>query len=176
MRFRRDTVLAAGLVASLAAGCTTVTETFPDESPEQVWTALIAVAETPDYGSPDPAERWLVRRNDVWVDPEVARIEIYRVLDRVRQLPMQEPRRDSREWRLQVTFLEEPHPTATFTSRGLAIPAHAQAEAARYFADVHRLLDGEAELVPVAVETVEVEADAPEAPPVDLEALEPDGG
>ena len=98
---------------------------------DQVWTALVAVAQSPSY------DDWTVTDNDVWVDEAARRIEIYRRLRRVIQQPAYKARRENREWRFQVIFEPTDPPQATFTSRGLGVPSHADTiEAVRYRAVV----------------------------------------
>ena len=121
------------LAATLLCGCTTVQREFLGSPSDQVWTAMVAVAQSPDY------DDWTVTQNDVWVDDASQRIEIYRRMRRVIHQPAYRARRENREWRFQVTF--EP-PMATFISRGMGVPAHAQEEAEHYFDDVLDLLGG----------------------------------
>ena len=121
------------LAVFMLLGCTTVHQEFAGLPSDQVWTALVAVAQSPNY------DDWTVTDNDVWVDEAAQRIEIYRRLRRVIQQPAYKARRENREWRFQVIF--EP-PLATFTSRGLGVPSHAQHEGERYFLDVLDLLSG----------------------------------
>ena len=64
--------------------------------------ALIAVAETPDYSSDDPNERWIVDENHVAVFDEERRIEIYRKLDRMLHRPGAKPIRQDRTWRFRL--------------------------------------------------------------------------
>ena len=118
------------------SGCTTVHQEFAGLPSDQVWTALVAVAESPDY------DDWIVTDNDVWVDEAAQRIEIYRRLRRVIHQPAYKARRENREWRFQVIFEPTDPPVATFTSRGLGVPSQAQDEADRYFQDVLDLLGG----------------------------------
>ena len=124
---------------SMLLGCTTVHQEFTGLPSDQVWTALVAVAESPKY------DDWTVTDNDVWVNEAAQRIEIYRRLRRVIHQPAYKARRENREWRFQVIF--EP-PVATFTSRGMGVPSHAQEEAEHFFDDVLDLLGG----MPVASE------------------------
>jgi hypothetical protein len=150
------TALAAAVIVTVAAaasGCTTVREPFPGRDPGQVWTALIAVAQDPDYDDPDPTKRWRVKENHVYVDDETARLEIYRELDRVLHRPGAKPLRESRTWRFQVMLdsgdAEAGYPPeATFMSRGWGVPSHAQDEADRYFREVREVLSGARALVP----------------------------
>ncbi|MCH8316306.1 MAG: hypothetical protein IIA64_10070 [Planctomycetes bacterium] len=124
------------LAVSMLFGCTTVHQEFAGLPSDQVWTALLAVAESPNY------DDWIVTDNDVWVDEATQRIEIYRRLRRVIQQPAYKARRENREWRFQVIFELTDPPLATFTSRGLGVPSHAQHEGERYFLDVLDLLSG----------------------------------
>ncbi len=124
------------LAVSMLLGCTTVQQEFVGLPSDQVWTALVAVAESPDY------DDWTVTDNDVWVDEAAQRSEIYRRMRRVIQQPAYKARRENREWRFQVIFEPTDPPQATFTSRGLGVPSHAQHEGERYFLDVLDLLGG----------------------------------
>ncbi len=117
-------------------GCTTVHQEFAGLPSDQVWTALVAVAQSPNY------DDWTVTDNDVWVDEAAQRIEIFRRLRRVIQQPAYKAWRENREWRFQVIFEPTDPPLATFTSRGLGVPSHAQHEGERYFQDVLELLGG----------------------------------
>ncbi|MCI0365319.1 MAG: hypothetical protein L0219_15730 [Phycisphaerales bacterium] len=134
------------LVSALLAlpGCgTTVRQTFDGRDPDQVWTAMIAVARTPDYSAPDDyTQRWTVRENQVWVDQANQRIEIFRRLERMLHRPRSQPLHEEREWKLQATLEERDPPTVRFTSRQLGVPAHAWDEAERYFDEVWKVLGG----------------------------------
>ena len=132
------------LAGTLLWGCTSVEREFLGSPSDQVWSAMVAVANSPDY------DDWTVTQNDVWVDPASQRIEIYRRMRRVIHQPAYKARRENREWRFQVIF--EP-PLATFTSRGMGVPAHAQEEAEVFFDDVLNLLGG------MPSETVETTGD-----------------
>ncbi|UCD75273.1 MAG: hypothetical protein JSV91_16000 [Phycisphaerales bacterium] len=134
--------LALTLALFLLAGCTTVRQTFHDQDPQHVWTALIAVAETPDYSSEDPNERWTVDENHVAVFDEERRIEIYRRLDRMLYRPGAKPIRQDRTWRFQILLENLDPPTVAFISRGWGIPQVAQWEARKYYADVWDILGG----------------------------------
>lgn len=180
----RATALAALLPLWLMAGggCTTAKATFPSESPEAVWTALVAVAESPDYDAEAIDDRWRVKENAVRVDRENARIEIYRQLRRTINKAGSRPWSESQEWRFRIVMEELEPPTAVFTSRGLAVPAHAKAEAKRYFDDVRALLDtesmegaGDGERAGGAAQSEPgaTQDDLPE-PAVRMEDLEPD--
>jgi hypothetical protein len=136
-------VLALLAAALAVSGCTTVSETFPDRDPSQVWRALVVVAESPDYESGEASEQWIVKENRVKVFEDESRIEIYRKVHRLLDPTSADPRIEKRQWKFQVMFdtMIEP-PTATFVSRGFGVPMQAQAEADRYFEDVRDVLSG----------------------------------
>lgn len=144
----------------VVTGCTTLHETYPGHPPEQVWTALKAAAETPDYSE------WVVDANEVWVDEDEQRIEIYRKLDRILYRPGRKPLRENRNWRFQVILESTDPPQATFTSRGWAVPAHAREEGLQYFDLVWDVLGGRPEELEAADD--EASYTESEAGPIDL--------
>lgn len=156
----------------MIGGCATVSESFPGRDPDQVWTALVAVAETPSYDDDDPTKRWWVKENRVWVDEANARIEIYRELDRMLRRGTSPPLRQERTWRFQIV-LDAEGPTATFTSRGVGVPMRAVAEGNRYFTDVHALLDGTGQPEP-GTEAGNPASEGAGDDVIDIDALEPD--
>lgn len=121
-------------VLGVASGCTTLRESYPDHAPAHVWTAMKAVAESPEY------DDWWVSSNNVWVDEANSRIEVHRRVDRSLRRPLARPLREEREWRFQITLTSHDPPTVNFLSRGFGVPMHARIEAERYFADVRRML------------------------------------
>ena len=126
----------AGLVIwATVSGCS-AERTFDGYGSDQVWTAMVAAAETPAYAD------WTVAANDVWVDESAQRIEIYRHLRRVLYGPGADPRSETQTWRFEVRLEGRDPPTASFVSRGLGLPTDAQHEASRFFLDVHDLLLG----------------------------------
>src|SRR6185503_1538792 len=104
MRHPMPIAVAALVALSGLSGCVSKSETFSGQTADQVWTALTAVAKTPDYRDPDPTERWTVRENNVWIDDESHRIEILRRLERDLHNPASRPRHEEREWKLQITL------------------------------------------------------------------------
>ena len=149
MRMNRTISLQSMVFASLVSmtllgGCTTVRETFAGHDPDQVWTALKAVANSPSggYSTGEPDDRWTVRENRVWADEPGGRIEIYRALERELYQPggAVEPLHQERTWKLRVRMIERDPPTVEFTSRQWGGPAHAWDEAARYFEEVREIL------------------------------------
>ena len=182
MRLLTSTLLAAFTLA----GCTSFREEFPGQDVPQLWTALVAVAETPDYSDDDPDKRWIVQENDVWVDEENARIEVYRKVHRLLHRARTEPLLENRTWRFQVVMEQSDPPTAEFVSRGFAVPTHATMEAERFFEDVWSILGGPpvemdetSDEVAAAAMTDDDHDDLEEQlsderrPLVDVEALEP---
>lgn len=124
------------VVLLVAGGCTTVERTFDGYGPDQVWTAMVATANTPSYAD------WKVATNDVWVDESAQRIEIYRQLRRVLYRPGADPHHETQTWRFEVRLEGHNPPMASFVSRGVGLPTDAQYEANRFFLDVHDLLLG----------------------------------
>ena len=171
----------AGAMAlvTLLNGCTTVRQAFPEQDSAQVWTALVAAAETPNYDPADPRDRWTVTENHIWVDEEHSRIEVYRELDRVLHLPRMKPRHEEQTWRFEVLFNPDSDPPiARFKGRSFAVPMQAVEEGERYFADVWALLGTPQEVVPREPQLIEpgdepVERDEEDRPIIDLDELEP---
>ena len=136
-RCRNERRLAWVAIALLGlGGCTTVEHTYEEFSADQVWTAMVAVAETPEY------DDWKVVANDVWVDEKNRRVEVYRQVRRVLYSPEAPPHPEQHWWRFEILLDKVDPPTVRFLSRGFAVPAHAWREADRYFADVHDVLRG----------------------------------
>lgn len=123
----------------LLTGCG-VEANFSDHPTDQVWRALQAVAEQPDYDHDDYTKRWTVTENIVHVDQEERRIDIERDLERVLTRPRTRPLHQEEHWSIQVTLL--PGNRVQFRNMTPAIPAHVQLEADRYFTSVRRLLAG----------------------------------
>ncbi len=73
-RVALSAVLPAACVASLLGGCASETATFAGRPRDQVWTAMVAVAEQPDY------QDWRMLDNVVSVDPEQEKIVLFRAL------------------------------------------------------------------------------------------------
>ena len=140
IRTRFIAICALSLV--FATGCTSLRETYPGRSADQVWTAMKAVANEPNYSSGDSHKRWTVRENNVWVDEDNRRIEIFRRTTREIYQPMTNPQTQNREWRFSVTLEPVDPPEVKFVSRGFAVPAWAYEEADRYFDDLDAVLSG----------------------------------
>ena len=151
---RIHSLLYAAVLAALS-GCVSVRETFTGHDPDQVWTAMKAVANAPDYAKGEPADRWTVRENSVWVDEAGNRIEIFRRLERQLYEPGTSPQHQERQWKLRVQLEQREPPTAKFTSRQWGVPAHTWDEASRYFAEVREILGEPNEVQSAPPETSE---------------------
>ncbi len=150
-------VLMPVVMLLVAGGCTSIERTFDGYNSDQVWTAMVAAAETPAYAD------WTVAANDVWVDESAQRIEIHRHLRRVLYRPGADPHRETQTWRFEVRLEGRNPPTASFLSRGFGLPTDAQYEANRFFLDVHDLLLGiPAEARPSDADEAEVEFHGPD--------------
>lgn len=130
------TVPVAALLVSMT-GCTTRSATFEGYADDQVWSAMVAAARTPEY------DDWKVQDNEVMVDESGKRLEIYRYLKRLYVTPFADPQKEQEEWRLQIVLSRDASldaPTVDFTARQVSVPAHVWREADRYFAQVRTLL------------------------------------
>lgn len=173
-------VLFITLLAPICGCATGTSQSFPGYDGRAVWTALTAVAQSPSYDDLEPARRWLVDENQVWVDEQSARIEIFRRVHRMEGKRITKQHRNERTWRFQVLFHDGNTPSATFHARGMSIPMQVQDEADRYFADVRELLRGIELLMPVESEapltTIDLEsipATQPEIQPATQPAIQP---
>ncbi len=122
-------------------GCSSPTRIWEGVDRSMVWTAMVAVAESPEYKSSDPRKRWFVTQNNVVADAQSGSIEIHRTLRRSFQLPRQREQTDFREYFIEIT-LHPTHPTQTtfdLLNKQL-IPVRSQEEADRFFSQVDSLL------------------------------------
>ncbi len=164
---RPFTTLAALSVASVVAlsgvGCTTRSQVFDGYSEDQLWTAMVATARSPVY------DDWKVSDNEVYIDEDARRIEIYRVLKRTFVSPFSDPRRESEEWKLQIVLARDEElgqPLVDFTARQMDVPAHVWDEADRYFMQVRTLLGP---VKPPATDPATASEPTPMPPPLDEE-------
>lgn len=137
VRRRLETALSLGLALVALGGCTTRTQVFEGYSDDQLWTAMVATANAPEY------DDWRIRRNEVFVDDDSRRIEVFRVLRRTYVSPYAEPSRQEREWRFEILLARDEElgfPMVDFTARQVTVPAHVWQEADRYFAQMRTLL------------------------------------
>lgn len=122
-----------GILAALG-GCTTQSSVFKDRSPEQVWTALIAVAEDPQY------DKWVVVDNNVWIDLMYDRLEIQRTLKRDLHRTGSAPQRETQELEFQVVLERTQPPAVTVTLRNAIIRGKALMAIDHFFGEVRDLL------------------------------------
>lgn len=164
---RSPTLLAtvpSAVLICLMAGCTSRSANFEGYADDQVWSAMVAAARTPEY------DDWKVQDNQVMVDESGKRLEIYRYLKRLYVTPFADPQKEQEEWRIQVVLSRDESldvPTVEFMARQVSVPAHVWREADRYFAQVRSLL-GPA--TAPATETLTPEtAEVPVPPPLPSE-------
>ena len=141
-------------------GCTTRSQVFDGYGDDQLWTAMVATARSPEY------DDWKVSDNQVFVDDASRRIEIYRVLKRTYVTPWSDPRREDLEWRFQVVLSRDSAddaPLVDFTARQIAVPAHVWSEADRYFAQMRSYLGP----IKASEQPVIVDDGVPVPPPLD---------
>ena len=130
------------LAATLALGACGVEADFSEHQTYQVWRALQAAAEHPDYDHQDYTKRWTVMENIVHVDEADRRIDIERRLERVLRRPRTQSLHQNETWHFQVHLLPGPENRVRFKNMAPAVPTHSQFEGERYFAEVRRLLSG----------------------------------
>jgi hypothetical protein len=122
-------------------GCSTPQHTWPNNTRDVVWTAMVAAANAPDYDAVDPRKRWIVMENLVDDDASRGNIKVRRSLARSLLLPLQNEQVDQREWFFSIQLLQDNPPTATFDSvRTTIVPARLLDEANRFFNTVDDLL------------------------------------
>lgn len=172
MTRRRAAGAAVAVVILLAAagGCTSVSQRFPDYDPDDVWRAMVAVAESPHY------DDWKVKSNDVLVEDEVKRIQVYRELRRDLRVPGQAPRQEEIAWRIEISLVTTDPPEVEFLSRGVGVPMHARTEGTRYFADVRDILLGlptEADRSRELIDSLGIDETPPEPTETWRDQLEP---
>ena len=156
------------IVLTMLVGCGGQTASFPGHTDPEVWNAMVTVAENPEY------QDWRLSENWVTATRPEGRIEIYRILRRDRVQPGRPPRRQQEDWNITVQFLYSDPPTIEFMARDASIPAHAWAEADRYFEGMRRVLAG-ARVTPQveAPESIEGAGEMEEEPtPTSADALE----
>jgi hypothetical protein len=147
---------------AVGVGCTTRSQLFDGYSDDQLWTAMVATARSPEY------DNWKVSDNEVFLDDSSRRIEIYRVLKRTLVSPYSDPRREEAEWKFQVVLTRDEEldqPLIDFTARQLTVPAHVWDEADRYFQQMRTLL-GPAKMTPTAIPNAPID-ETPIPPPLD---------
>ena len=143
------------------SGCTTNSAVFEGRSPEQVWTVMVTVAQSPEY------DDWTIMENDVWVDPNYDRIEIHRRLKRDYHHPDIEPARQMATYDMQFILERTDPPVVTGTIRNPVIPIKGQEMIQHYFEEMRKLfspipdqptiaISGDEEIV---VEEIDIEVD-----------------
>lgn len=146
-----------------ASGCTSRSATFEGYGEDQVWSAMVAAARSPEY------DDWKVRDNEVYIDESGRRLEVYRILKRLYVTPYSDPRKEEEEWRLQIVLTHDRSldaPAVDFTARQVSVPAHVWREADRYFAQVRTLLGPSASPPPSTPAPTDTGASAPTPPPL----------
>lgn len=131
------TLSVSAIAVTTLSGCVSQTQSFEGYGEDQVWSAMIAAARTPEY------DDWKVAENELFVDESTQRLEVYRRLRRLYVSPYAAPRREREEWRFQIKLSSDESTGSAiveFTARQLVVPGFAWREADRYFAQVRSLL------------------------------------
>ena len=165
-------VLLFAAMFAVVTGCTVYERKYPGRTADQVWSAMVAVANEPNYES-EKWGKWHVTKNEVWVDEENARIEMFRELRRVvYKAGMVKPDDQDRTYRITVNLRDSEIPRVRFETRAWEIPADAFAESQRYFDDVGELLEIMPMLAEPAVTTAPAEAPVAEPAPTEAPSAE----
>ncbi|MBC8203461.1 MAG: hypothetical protein H8E91_06485 [Planctomycetes bacterium] len=129
-------------VAIVLAGCSTpIQRTYPHVDQSHLWTAMVATADSPEYGSEDLSKRWIVLENEVEINPSRGQIDVKRIIYRSYQLPRQKPERDSRDVLFSVYLLPTNPLTLEFINHNATFfPVRGKAEAQRFFDGVDQML------------------------------------
>ena len=127
-------LFAVGILAFLA-GCTSQSAVFKDRSPEQVWAAMVSVAEDPNY------DNWVVVENNVWVDSVFDRLEIQRRIKRDLRRPEIGTVREEYELEMQAVLERTEPPAITLTVRNWMLRGKAVMAIDQYFGEVRDVLD-----------------------------------
>jgi len=131
---------AIALAAAALAGCASESATFSGRPRDQVWTAMVAVAEQPEYAD------WRVLENRVVVDDERQEIYIARQLRRDLVRPGADEVRQDRSYRFDIVLeaaradRPDASPKVVFSTVQPIMPTRLFDEAERYFAEVAELL------------------------------------
>ena len=123
------------VLPALLAGCTTKSAVFEGRTPEQVWTAMVAIAEEPRY------DNWVVVENNVWVDGVFDRIEIQRSLKRDHHRHGSKPVRETEHLELQAVLERTEPPVVTVTVRNAMIRGKGLMAIDHFLAELGGLLD-----------------------------------
>lgn len=132
---RRGRALFIVGILAIMTGCTSKSAVFKDRSPEQVWAAMVSVAEEPDYGT------WVVVENNVWVDSVYDRLEIQRKLKRDLRRPEIGTVRESQDLEMQVVLERTEPPAITVTIRNWMLRGKAVMAIDQYFGEIRDVLD-----------------------------------
>jgi hypothetical protein len=130
------------LVALGLAGCSSpMQRTYSHVDRSHLWTAMVATANSPEYGSEDFQKRWIVLENEVQLNSRRGQINVKRIIYRSYRLPRQKPQRDSRAVLFSVYLLPTNPLTIEFINHSTKFfPVRGETEANRYFSSVEAML------------------------------------
>ena len=129
------------LAIILLSSCSASSKTWKGYSSDEIWTAMIAVAKSPDYSADNPRNRWHVLENVVQINTEDSEIKIHRILRRSIKLAMQSVQVDNREMILKISLENNEFPEVKFEElSSQIIPARALNESHLFFNQLDELL------------------------------------
>ena len=134
-------VFCSCIILICLVGCSTPERSWAAHSRDVVWTAMLAVAQSPEYDHQNAIQRWHVLENDVNQDSNAGIIKVRRTIRRAIRLPRQEVQRDFREIIFQVVLLpKEPQVTVFEALSFQYVPVRSVEESTRFFNQMEELL------------------------------------
>ena len=134
-------VFCSCIILICLGGCSTPERTWAGHSRDVVWTAMLAVAQSPEYDHQNAKQRWQVLENDVNQDSNAGIIKVRRTIRRAIRLPRQEVQRDFREIIFQVVLLPKEPPVTVFEALSFQyVPVRSVEESTRFFNQMDELL------------------------------------
>lgn len=134
-------VVIATMSALCFLGCVATQHEYHNVDRNVLWTAMVAVANAPEYSNEDIMKRWVLVENDVVAHADIGKIDVHRIVDRTLHLPLQKSQYDRREIMFSVYLLPSNPPKVEFQSLNTQIfPVRGHDEAERFFSAVESML------------------------------------
>jgi len=130
------------LVSMLLAGCSApMQRTYSHVERSHLWTAMVAIANAPEYDTEAILNRWIVLENEVELNPRQGQIDVKRIISRSFRLPRQKQQFDTRDVLFSVYLLPTNPLTIEFIQHNAKFfPVRGETEAARFFSGVEAML------------------------------------
>lgn len=122
-------------------GCVAAQHEYHNVDRNVLWTAMVAVANAPEYSNEDFMKRWVLVENDVVTHADIGKIDVHRIVERTLHLPLQKSQHDRREIMFSVYLLPTNPPKVEFMSHNTQfLPVRSRDEAERFFSAVESML------------------------------------